>query len=312
MPNKMLTYCLIATLGLSVASVQSAQENENQRRKKAQRERIQDESSLSRDQRIGRAIPGERLIGRQVHSQDGENLGRLRDVVVEFQSGRIVYAVLDKRGEGRENRVAVPPNLLGYRSGRDVDDDDNNRNRENQGRALVFKGDAKKLENAPAFAEDQAENLGNHQYAVQAYKHFGLQPWWDASSGGKFGDLQRLNKVSSQQVNNVQNERLGKVHDLVLDLPAARVLYVMVSPAKDASKQDEYLLVPPMALTPSPDRAGFVLSATTERLREAPRFAGSDRQRLADPEFAKKVYEFYGKQPYFGTETLTPTGPDKD
>lgn len=51
-----------------------------------------------------------KLIGMEVKGKDGEKLGTIKDVVLNFQSGRVAYLVVEKAGQSdQENRfVAVP------------------------------------------------------------------------------------------------------------------------------------------------------------------------------------------------------------
>jgi sporulation protein YlmC with PRC-barrel domain len=61
-----------------------------------------------------RLIKASRLIGLKIEDRDGEEIGKLRDLVLDLQGGRVKYAVVASGGFlGVRSRLrAVPPHLL--------------------------------------------------------------------------------------------------------------------------------------------------------------------------------------------------------
>src|SRR5512139_1398071 len=102
--HTLLVLSLLAAIGCMPPAIAAQQNDENTFGNK-------DSSAQTplRNQRIGRALPAERLLGRNVESQDGKHIGELRDLIVSLESGRVLYAIIDQEGSGNRNRLAVPP-----------------------------------------------------------------------------------------------------------------------------------------------------------------------------------------------------------
>ena len=52
------------------------------------------------------------IIGMEVRSPEREYLGRIQDVVLDWQSGRVSYAVVNTAPAGKAKLLAVPPSAL--------------------------------------------------------------------------------------------------------------------------------------------------------------------------------------------------------
>ena len=115
------------------------------------------------------------------------------------------------------------------------------------------------------------------------------------------------------KVKNVGNEDLGKVDNLMLDLPAGRVVFAILNPDSSLNLGNNYYALPPNALTLSSDQKNLVSDLNKDKLASAPHFAKNQWENLSDPSFASKVYQYYGKQAYFETGgALRPTGRTED
>jgi len=90
--------------------------------------------------------------------------------------------------------------------------------------------------------------------------------------------ISKANKASSligMDVRNAQNEKLGEIKDLVLDLPTGKVAYAVLSVGGFLGVGDKYIAVPPGAFTIAPDQQRVVLNADKARIQNAPGFAKS-------------------------------------
>ncbi|MCI0743864.1 MAG: PRC-barrel domain-containing protein [Verrucomicrobia subdivision 3 bacterium] len=258
-------------------------------------DRTRDDRIRERNERIqGRAIgdfanveEAKKLIGMNLRASDGDVLGKLSDMVVDLEPGRVIYGIVNLQGRG--GMKAVAPQTLSPGS------DD---------KSLRFMGDEAKLNAAPSF--DRNADLHNAQFASSVYTHFGQQAWFATS--GKFGNVHKTSDVMKMKVENVQNENLGQVQNLMVDLSQARVLYVIMSVAPSIGRGDHLLAVPPSAFTLSPERKTLVSDADKSKLEGAPRFTRANLRELANPARATEIYRYYGKQAYWDTSGATPTG----
>ena len=105
------------------------------------------------------------LTGDKVRNFDGENLGDIQELMVDFESGRIVYAVLDFGGFlGIGNKLfAVPWQALSL----DIEK-----------REFMLNVDKEKLKGAPGFDKDQWPDLTDMQMAKAIYNYYGYTPFW--------------------------------------------------------------------------------------------------------------------------------------
>jgi hypothetical protein len=121
----------------------------------------------------------------------------------------------------------------------------------------------------------------------------------------RLGQAQKVSRLMGMPVNNLQNESLGKVENLLLDLPSGRVVAVVVSSGGFIGIGDELSAVPPAALRYAADRHSLVLDASKELLTQAPHFSSNRWPDFSQPAYADGVYRAYKVQPYFTTNSVT-------
>ncbi len=102
-----------------------------------------------------------KIVGTPVKNQQGEELGKIRDMVVSSR-GHVPFAILSHGGFWGidEKLVAVPLGALSF---------------DRTKKELVLTCNEKELDSAPSF---QASDLSNHKWAEDVYRHFGQQPHW--------------------------------------------------------------------------------------------------------------------------------------
>jgi len=175
------------------------------------------------------------VYGHQVLSSDNQKVGNLNNLVVDLESGRILYGVIGTGGK----RVAVPPELF---SGTGTS---NNTVQANVPR--------QKLEGAPQFGTvEKSDTLGSAAFLSQVYSYFGLSPWWQGSTPaneGSFHNVHKSSKVMGMKVENVNNQPVGKIQNLAVDLPAGRVVALILAPDSSLNLSTNRYPLPPQAFT---------------------------------------------------------------
>lgn len=107
------------------------------------------------------------MIGDRVRNMAGENLGKLEEIMIDMEQGRVAYAVLSFGGVlGMGNKLfAVPWDALS------VDTDQHE---------MVLNVERETLENAPGFDKDNWPGTeGGNQWLVDVYDYYGYEPYWD-------------------------------------------------------------------------------------------------------------------------------------
>lgn len=99
----------------------------------------------ARNARLQNANRATQIVGTHVWNYQDQDLGRIDDVVFDFRTGRIAYAVLRTPGPYGDKLVAVPPAALA--------------NAPLNGDRLVLNLDRARLDRVPAFAMDRWPDL---------------------------------------------------------------------------------------------------------------------------------------------------------
>jgi sporulation protein YlmC with PRC-barrel domain len=260
-------------------------------------------ASLQAKDALGRVEKSTKIIGTDVRNVSDQHIGRVDDLVVDLQSGRILYAVVSVGGFlGVGDRlVAVPASAL-----------------KEHGKGLELDADKQKLTDAPEFVKDRdrRSEMTSSDFIGKDYKYFGQTAWWEgasapatgaASAAQRFANAQLASDLPSTDVKDTSGQKIGDVDNVMVDLPASRVVYVIFAPDSNLDLKNNYYALPPSALTPAPDRKSLSANITREKLAAAPSFDKSNWPDMSNPSWASRVYQYYGAQTYFDTGTLRPT-----
>ena len=105
------------------------------------------------------------VIGRKVINPQGDNLGKVEEVMVDAIPGRVAYAVLSFGGflGVGDKLFAVPWTALEW-------------NPERQ--AFVINADKRFLENAPGFDKSNWPDMSDTTLRTSIYSYYKAQPYW--------------------------------------------------------------------------------------------------------------------------------------
>jgi hypothetical protein len=159
-------------------------------------------------------------------------------------------------------------------------------------------------------------DLGQSNQVAEVYRYYGQEPYFAAvyqpnlgpDATARLGYVQKATKLMGVSVKNVQNETLGKVEQLMVDLPAGRVVSVIMSSGGFLGMGEELSAVPPAAFQFNSEHKYLQLDVSKEALRNAPHFNAHQWPDFDQPSYAAEVYRAYQVEPYF-TTTAT-IGPD--
>ena len=113
--------------------------------------------------------------------------------------------------------------------------------------------------------------------------------------------LQRAGKLVGTSVKNLQDEKLGKVESLLIDLASGRIVAVVISSGGFIGIGDELSAVPPSALRFTSDRDALQLDASKEMLAGSPHFKANEWPDFSQPDHVGGIYRAYKVEPYFTT-----------
>ena len=278
--------------------------------------------------RLNDAAKGSDVIGMTVKNYQNEKLGKVEDLAVDVESGRIVQVVLSTGGflGIGDTLTAVPPGALH----RDVAQN-----------VLHLDADKEKVKNSPPFEMSKWGECCDSNHLSAVYRHYGQEPAFkfihkgDAISDGqrdtvstrradgtwekarlssecqamipasRLSHVQKASKLMGTSVKNLQDEKLGKVDNILVDLPSGRIVAVVVSSGGFLGMGDELSAIPPSALRFTSERDTLQLDTSKEMLSAAPHFKANQWPDFAEPSYADGVYRAYRIEPYFTTNVTT-------
>jgi len=286
---------------------------------------------IPREQRTNRAKEAAKasdLIGRTVKNNQGDKLGKVEDLAVDVESGRIVQVILSSGGfiGIGDSLTAVPPEALHC----DVSH-----------KVLLLDADQEKLKGAPKFEMSNWAECSDSNHLAEVYRYYGEEPALSFIRSGeavvegqpntistrkadgareknrlangsqcmipesRLGQVQKATKLMGESVKNLQDEKVGNVENLLVDLPSGRVVAVIVSSGGFLGIDDELSAVPPTAFRFTPDRDTFQLDVSKETLSNAAHFKANQWPDFSQPGYTAGIYRAYHVEPYFTTNQTT-------
>ena len=108
-------------------------------------------------------------------------------------------------------------------------------------------------------------------------------------SGGPGPEVMAADTLQGDKVVNAQGDNLGKIEDIMIDVPSGRVAYAVLSFGGIMGIGDKLFAIPWGALTLDADRECFVLDIDQDRLKNAPGFDKDHWPSMADPTWASEI-----------------------
>ncbi len=289
----------------------------------------------SRAERLNDAAKASEIIGMEVKNNQGDKLGKVSDIALDLEAGRVVQVILSTGGFlGMGGAlVALPPGAL---------------HRDTTNGYLHLDASQEMLKAAPKFEASKSDDGSLSNQVVSAYTYFGEQPYfatdrdggmvnnraeavhsdanypvagnspktvpnadgktrqnWHSSnrrtnsSSSSLGYVQNASMLMGKPVVNLQNEKLGKVENFLVDLPAGRIVAVVISSGGFIGIGDELSAVPPAAFAFNTAHDALQLNASKELLSSSPHFKSNEWPDLSKLDYASGVYRAYQVEPYF-------------
>ena len=202
----------------------------------------------------------------EIRNFQDERLGQVQDLGISLVNGRIVevLVVSDNSLGGDQKIVAVPPLAL-------LPDAINQVYRINIS--------TQRFRTAAAVDLSKWVESGRSDRVAAAYRLFGQEVFFleegqptsktDSRPKVALGYVELSSRMLDLPITNMQDEKLGKVWSLTLDIPSGRILSVVVVSQGNFNIRN---LVPAMALHFNPTRDGLVLNDTPAELQNEPRY----------------------------------------
>jgi len=117
-------------------------------------------------------LRGNTFIGATVENPQGQNLGDVKDIVIDRASGRIAYAVVSFGGFlGMGEKLFAVPWAAFSQPKADKD-------------TFMLDVDKERLKNAPGFDTHNWTQMASREWVTSLYSYYNVPPYWTASTGG--------------------------------------------------------------------------------------------------------------------------------
>ena len=107
-------------------------------------------------------------------------------------------------------------------------------------------------------------------------------------------------KIIGEAVVNLQNEDLGKIHELVIDAKDGRLAYAVLSFGGFMGMGNKLFALPWKAFEFSTTENKLILNVNKDKLKAAPGFDKDAKwPDFADRTWGSSIYTYYGYDPYW-------------
>jgi len=116
--------------------------------------------------------------------------------------------------------------------------------------------------------------------------------------------------LAGDSVRNAAGEDLGKIDEIMIDIPTGKVAYAVLSFGGFLGMGDKLFAVPWSALKVDEDEKCFILNVDANTIKNAPGFDKDNWPDMSDQSFGAELSSYYKVEPYWesGSRTLKGSG----
>jgi sporulation protein YlmC with PRC-barrel domain len=101
--------------------------------------------------------------------------------------------------------------------------------------------------------------------------------------------------IIGDEVCNMQDEKLGKIQDIMLDIAAGKIRYAVLASGGFLGMGDRLFAIPWKALKQDKENKRFMLDVDVERLKKAPGFDKDQWPNMADATWNSTIESYYAR-----------------
>lgn len=237
-------------------------------------------ATLAQTGQTGRDMRASKLIGMEVRNANGENLGEIKDLIVDVKAEKVNYAVLSFGGVlGLGDKLFAYP-VSAFKATGDKDE-------------LVLNVDKEKMKNAPGFERNRWPDLADNRYRGEVDRYFRANAVGATPPGER---LVRVSELMDKNVDDRQGSHAGEIEDLVVNLGTERIRYVVLDFDK-AWSPDDKLVTLPLNVFRFPERKDrdLVMDVSREQIASARTFEEHEWPDLNARAFRREVDAFLSR-----------------
>ncbi len=274
MKKKIIVMALTSALAIPFASTAIAQADNSSGASASS-----PQASKKREQRND--MRASELLGKSVRNKEGKDLGKVEDVLVSMNSGRVQYTVLSFGGflGVGDKFFAVPLEAFDRSQQRDH---------------LVLNVSEERLKNAEGFDKDKWPNYREDPSFFDKVRNtFGTEASRDETRDG-YKQTMRLSELLGEDVKDRQGRDIGEVEDIVVDMGRGRISYVALDFEAPGDSEDRLIPVPMKALSVVKDGGDdIVLNIDRDRLDQKRGIDPKNWPKLNDREYQSTMDRYF-------------------
>lgn len=234
------------------------------------------------------------VVGRPITAQ-GQNVGTVEDLVIDVNTGRVVYGIGSMSGKpGASERLYPIPWPAGQYSV--------------TSRTYELPIETSRLDTVPTFTRTEWPNFADEQFATQTFKYYDQTPYWKKTVVRTADStrpvttttrwtqppttVHRITELRGRTIRTPDGVTIGPINEFVLDPSNGRILYAVTT--RDGAS----VPIPWSALRPVNDKE-FQLSITADRWKAAPVIETERWTTMAEPQWTQQVYRYYEVKPHW-------------
>jgi sporulation protein YlmC with PRC-barrel domain len=125
----------------------------------------------------------------------------------------------------------------------------------------------------------------------------GEEPYVGRSGPGP--KIMAADTLEADDLVNTAGDKLGELEHIMIDVPAGRVAYAVLSFGGFLGMGDKLFAIPWRALQIDPPNHRFILDVDKETLESAPGFDKDHWPSMADEQWAREIHTHYKANPYW-------------
>jgi len=112
----------------------------------------------------------------------------------------------------------------------------------------------------------------------------------------RFRRVMSAGTLAGDRVRNAAGDDLGKIEEIMLDVPSGRIAYAVLSFGGVLGMGNKLFAVPWNGLTIDEQEHQFILNVDKQVLENAPGFDKDNWPDMADPTWGSQIYSHYGSR----------------
>jgi len=121
----------------------------------------------------------------------------------------------------------------------------------------------------------------------------------------RFRSVLAASTLAGDSVRNAAGEDLGKIDEIMIDIPSGRVAYAVLSFGGFLGMGDKLFAVPWSALKVDEDEKCFILNVDKQTIEKAPGFDKNNWPDMSDQTLGLELSAYYKVEPYWETSQRT-------